>query len=328
MEKQGAVSPPADRELLEFNLADEEQILDELQGKVFDASKYVYKIKNGSYQLSYLGVKYACRLFAEKGEAIEIDGFAEVKYDPASPEYLWAQIRAKRVKIDPKTGQRIVLDSAIGAKRKWIHQELKDGKGSQPDPFFYEKAIGCAQRNAKQALLPQDFVLEFIQTILKQARPGGASQAPPPGAESSRPPQGASAPQSAPAQKANGGKKSQQSELSVLHQQFWVALKQACNTQDEKAARAGLKALTGEEKVSNLSPEVLKKLGGILRKVSSKEAEIRRDDANLPIIVHLISKEVIWPLGYKKLPEAAPTAPPAAARSEVNAPPGGGDWMF
>lgn len=314
-------------EMAEMDLADEQQILEELQGKVFEKDKFVYPIQGG-FSLTYRGVKYACRAFAEKGEAIEVTGPADVKYDPENKEFLWAQVVCRRVKIDHKTGQRVVLDSAIGSKRKWVFEKLKSGE-VRPDIFFFEKAVGQAQRNAMQALLPQDFILEFVQLILKggkaSRKPQEASAAPqgaPSPATTQAPPQGNGGAAPAPAEKKGG------SELSTLRQQFWAVLKRATSVKDDDAARPKLKALTGQEKVSALAAELLKKLGGLLRKVAEGECAIVVDPAGVSTIVHSPTKEVRWPEGYKPpQPQPAQAAAEATA-SAPGAPPAGEKWMF
>lgn len=322
---------------MDIELADEKQILEELQGKTYTTEeRWIYPIQGG-YQLSYRAVKLACRLFAEHGEAIEVNFPADVHYDPKDPEYILVQVKATRIQIDAKTGARILLDSAIGAKRKWIKEKLKDNS-VRPDQNYYEKAVAQAERNAKMALLPQDFVKDFVAQILKDQKPGvrpasapPAQKAPPaapkapPAQEAKKEEAKASPPAEAP--KQNG----KSSELSSLHQQFWAVLKAVTKKKDEAAGRQALKMLTGKEKVSELTEAELKTLGGILRKVVKSECAITasEEDKTKSLIIDAVNKEVVWPPGYKApaKAEAAPPPPPPPPPPQ-DAPPAGGEWMF
>lgn len=321
------VDSPKEAEAVDIELADEQQILDELQGKTFQTEeRWVYPIQGG-HQLAYKAVKLACRMFAEHGEAIEVEAPADAKYDPKDPEYLLVQVKATRIKIDQKTGTRIILDSAIGAKRKWVKEKLKDNS-VRADQFFFEKAVAQAERNAKMALLPQDFVKDFVAQILKNQKPGGrpapktaqSQKTSPPAAAPAQPKEEENKPP-AEAPKQNG----KSSELSALHQQFWAVLKWVTQKKDEAAGRQALKRLTGKEKVSELAESELKTLGGILRKVSKGECQISPDegDKSRSIVIDFPTKEVVWPPGYK--PPAKEEAPAAQAAPDA---PDGKEWMF
>lgn len=300
-------------------LADEEQILAELQGKVFDQRKFIYPTQGGGYQITYMGVNWACREFAAKGEAIEISDVAKIMYDQQNPEYILVQVLARRVKIDPKSGTRIVLDSSIGSKRKWTKEKLKSGE-IRSDPFFFEKAISQAQSSAKRNLLPQDFLLAFIKRVLSGT--GGKA------APASSPSKGASGGSKKGAQqttKAAETKPSGKGDLSALRQQFWAVLKRASGQKEDAKAREVLVALVGKDKVSNLTEDDLKKLGSVLRKVADGECSMAPDAKGTVAIKHLPSGDFIWPEGYKSPAEEA--AAPSGASPEGSAP-GGGDWMF
>jgi len=330
------VDAPKEPEVVDIELADEQQILEELQGKTYTTEeRWVYPIQGG-FQLSYRAVKLACRMFAEHGEAIEVNFPADVKYDPTDPEHLLVQVKATRIKIDSKTGTRILLDSAIGAKRKWVKEKLKDGT-VRADPSYYEKAVAQAERNAKMALLPQDFVKDFVAQILKNQKPGGRQA--PAAAQTQKPAQAAATTKAPPAQeqKKEATKATTQngksSELSALHQQFWAVLKAVTKKKDEAAGRQALKMLTGKEKVSELHSDDLKALGSLLRKVTKGECEITAcgTDKTKSLIIDAPTKEVVWPPGYKApVKEEAPPPPPPQeeAPPAQEAPPAGGEWMF
>lgn len=86
-----------EHEVMDIELADEQQILEELQGLTRSSDeRWVYPIQGG-FQLSYKAVKLACRRFAEHGEAIDVSFPADVHYDPKDPEYLLIQVKGTRM---------------------------------------------------------------------------------------------------------------------------------------------------------------------------------------------------------------------------------------
>lgn len=346
-------APPQEVEELEFELAEERQILAELEGKHYPEDKYVYE-RQGQYMLTYLGVKLACREFAARGEVIEVEGHAKWEYDPKDPEYVCVQVLARRVKIDPTTGTRILMDSQLGAKRKWIKEKLRSGE-VRLDPSYWEKALGQAQRNAKQALLPQDFILEFIQLILKkggaknvrgaaaparqQAKPqeskppqqGKPKDAAPAQGAATQPAQGSAAP---PAGAAPGAPAQDPAKRKLtLQQQFWAIFKNAIpQAKTEPQQRSTLKRFTGKTHVRELDEKVIATLGGAIRKVAEGESAVKEleDEKGVKTltIYHAPTGAFHWPVGFK--PKAAPpaqstqqAAPPAntAPAGDPEAPP-------
>lgn len=333
-------------EILDFELADEQQILDELQGRQFEKDKFIYAVRGG-HQLTYKGVKYACRLFEERGEVIEVRDKALVTYDPKDPEYILVQVVAQRVKIDHKTGQRIVLGSEIGAKRKWIKEYRKD-QTVHPDPFFFEKAVSQAQRNAKLALLPQDFVIELIKIIQKGERQPGApsksqqsaqsagaakpaGQAKPQGQQGQQQTRQAAPPAGGAAKPAGAAKPQKPADpLSTLRQQFWAVLRVASgDTKDEAKQRALLKSIVGKDRVSDLDEAVMRKVGPLLRMIGEGECTVQQF-GDVTAVVHAPSSEIRWPEGFTP-PEAESTGDQASDRREDDSqepPPGSGEPLF
>lgn len=210
-----------------FEFADEEQIIAELAGRVTD--KYVYELKgvkdergNQVVGLSYAGTNWACREYAKQGELIRVNPKPEVVLDPSDDEYVIVVVTAQRWSVDRETGKEIPLDTALGVKRQWkkqlrniwengrvVRQEAID------DKFFMEKAFSKAQRNAKQALIPTDFVTQIIQKALaqkngktvqrpqgsppQQNRPAPRGQSPAPRPQTASKPQQPKPPQNPPA---------------------------------------------------------------------------------------------------------------------------------
>lgn len=324
--------PPPVEENVDLELVDDEQILAELRGVHFENDKYVFPV-HGGHQLTYRAIKLACRMFEERGEALEVIDLT-TKYDEKDPEYMMAHAKVQRVKITAK-GQRIVLGSEVGTKRKWMKERLKSGE-IRVDPSFYEKMTAQAQRNGKAALLPQDFLLEFKKMILaNQGKPPArppAQQAPQTQNPPAEPQKGAAKPPATPpaqppakpagqppaqgAEKRGPGRPPgsttdpEKKRKLTLMQQFWAVFKAAFPAlKTEELQREVLKKVTGKGMVRELDEEFIKKLGPQLRLVSQGESAIR-EIGGVYVIVHGPTGEVRWPEGYK-LPEEQPAAAPA-----------------
>lgn len=161
---QGTAIIPNDQDdFVLLDKEDEQHILAELAGRNLD--KFVFQTKDGP-RLTYTGINWACREYAKRGECFRPIGKPEIIVDPRDPEYLIATVVVGRYQVGENGSERL-LDSEIGAKRKWINQELKDGKGSIPDPFHVEKALSMAYRNGKRKLMDSEFVNQLIATALK-----------------------------------------------------------------------------------------------------------------------------------------------------------------
>lgn len=168
-----AVAP--DHEMFEqFDLADEQQIIAEMSGRVTD--KFVYTFKQNGQNvdgLSYSGTNWACREYAKQGEVIRIVDKA-FTVDETNPEYVIVTVIAQRYAVNRETGKEVALDNTIGVKRQWRMMKKKkyDEGGREAgyeiveDPFFWEKATSKAIRNAKQGLIPVDIVKELIKQAL------------------------------------------------------------------------------------------------------------------------------------------------------------------
>lgn len=181
-EKQ--LSVPQTHAFESFDLADEEQIIAELAGRVTE--KYVYELKGvkdpttgqNVTGLSYAGTNWACREYAKRNEVIRIMG-KQMEIDPIDPNYVVVLVTAQRYATNSDTGRETALDSTLGIKRQWIKMKKniwENGKvvGEEivPDPFFWEKGFSKAIRNAKQALIPTDIIKKIIQQALKAKQAG------------------------------------------------------------------------------------------------------------------------------------------------------------
>ena len=167
-----------DRVFQLMDAADDQALLERMQGNVVD--KYVYSfLQNGKeiMGLTAVGVDNACRVSADqKGIAYRVEGMPQVTEDE---DHIRVTVKACRYAIErTENGEtrEQLLDSAYGSKRQWKKTKLRSGK-VVPDPFYFEKAVHKAERNAKRALLPEPFILEMIkmyknggkvQTVKKQ----------------------------------------------------------------------------------------------------------------------------------------------------------------
>jgi hypothetical protein len=187
-----------------FELADEEQIIAEISGRVTD--KFVYELKGVRDEkgqpvvgLSYSGTNWACREYAKRGECIRVVGQPQLMVCPVDAEYIIAVVTVQRVAVDKETGREVVLDSTFGIKRQW--RKMKKWKRDEhgnivgeeiiADTFYWEKAVSKAIRNGKQGLIPTDVVKQLIGEALKMKSAVRETRGPgrPPGKTASAPPQ-------------------------------------------------------------------------------------------------------------------------------------------
>lgn len=174
-----------------FDLADEEQVIAELAGRVTD--KFVYSFKQGGQDvtgLSYAGTNWAVREYAKQGEVIRVSPDVHFKSDPSDPDYVIVIVSAQRFMVNKETGQEIGLDTRLGTcrqakfmkKRKFNDSGEVIGEERVEDGFFASKATSKASRNAMQALIPTDIVKKLIQKAIeskngKAVQPRGDAKA-------------------------------------------------------------------------------------------------------------------------------------------------------
>lgn len=334
--------------IMDLDLADEEQIVQEMSGRA--SEKYIYELKQKGEDgqpvmgLSYSGTNWACRELAQQGEVIRVIKQEDVS-DELDAEFIKIAVTTQRFKIDKETGRETALDSHIAGKRQpknmtkniW-ENGVQKGMQSVPDPFAWEKCLSKAVRNAKQALMPSDMVRKLIAKVKAesgkskiQGKPAGKGVEPqghaapgaakPAGAPASAPaaaaPASASAatapaaaPAPAPAAAAPAADSKPKMSKDVMVQKLDAVSKMAFGTQDGAAARQMLAKLTGKASPSDLSEEELKKLGNAINAVAKKTAEVVGND-----VVKTADKSVLWK-GPAVAAPAPAAAPAAAAESE------------
>jgi len=320
MTDQQMIKAPHDEAFELCDREDEEQILAEIAGRVAD--KYIYEVKTpeGPKEgLSYAGVNWACREYAKRGEVIRISGKPDIIPDPMSPEHIIVSVLAQRFAIHPETSREVALDSVIGCKRQWIKMEKRDGS-IVVDRFYVEKAVSKAQRNAKAALIPT----EFVKEIIKRAK-GGAGKAPakqeaptkpPVKPERTHPAEAAkkqeaapksAAPTSAPAKQeapASGGS-------TVLRQRVHIMLGKVAKSRDEQ--KRILHDLTAFDSTKDVSDTLLEELIRLISGVLNKTHMLRGGERGWEIATS--SGEVVLPIFAKEPgePEGEANAVPASA---------------
>jgi len=279
-----------------MELEDENQVLAELSGRVTE--KYVYEFSGPEGPvtgLSYLGTNWACREYAKHGEAIRIVSKPEIQIDPIDPEYVIVSVVAQRYAINAETGKETPLDSAVGVKRQWTKMKKKDGSIVE-DRFAYEKACSKSQRNAKQALIPVDFVKRMIQMALNQKNnPKAAPSAR--AAQPAKPAAGSAKPAAAPTGDAKPSQKPAGTDpMGALRQKFWTVLKRATGMTKDDDARKVLKDLADVDKVTALGEEALKALGNALGGIIQGTNSFGKDADGNYFIAEKASNSTLYPV--------------------------------
>ncbi len=151
-----------------MDAADDALIIAELEGRILET--WVYEFSSGGQKvqgLSKIGIDQATRELAKKGEVLrELEH--EYKIDPTDKGYMLFTVKVGRYAIS-QNGQEILLDTAIGAKRQWTKMLRRDGRVA-PDPFWFEKGLAKAARNAKHRLIPEEIKSKILAFAKKKGR--------------------------------------------------------------------------------------------------------------------------------------------------------------
>lgn len=160
---------------------DDQAIMAELRGG--SLKELIYSFEQDGRKvvgLSKEGVDNACRELAKQGEVIrEIDLRVEREEDE-----VYVSVLAARFAVS-KEGKEIELDSGWGVKRqpkkmriytrdsfgKIVHNEDGSPKVQHiEDPFYYEKAVGKAARNARRRMIPESLIASIIESATSEGR--------------------------------------------------------------------------------------------------------------------------------------------------------------
>ena len=159
-----------------FERLDDAAILAELRGQALKAYVYRFKAEGRTITgLSKRGVDAAVSEMARKGEVIrELD--ITLHWEEEAVAVI---VKAGRFVVS-SDGKEILLETSYGSKRqpRKMGVNARDRFGrvlrDKPqvlvdDPFFFEKAVAKAARNAKRRLIPEDLVTGLINQSLTTA---------------------------------------------------------------------------------------------------------------------------------------------------------------
>ena len=146
-----------------FDALDEQQIIDEIEGRIVDTWCYEVQGKTG---LAKKGVDQ-CILEMGKGGWIFNELDERVVVDPGDDEYRLFSVKVQAFRYTPN-GEKFDMGTVTGNKRQWVYQLTRDKK-KEADPFWYEKGVAKAFRNAKMRFIPA----EIEAAIIKLAKDGG-----------------------------------------------------------------------------------------------------------------------------------------------------------
>mgnify|MGYP001576017831 CR=1 FL=1 len=145
-----------------MDLLDDEAIVAEIEGRISD--KWVYHFPAGQgekeiWGISKDGTDQACIMLGQQGHIIR-EG--EVKYQqcPIDPECVNFTAQVSLIAVS-RDGVEVSLDRVTGAKRQWTKQALRSG-AIKNDPFWFEKGMMKAIRNARQRLIPEEIKAKII----------------------------------------------------------------------------------------------------------------------------------------------------------------------
>ncbi len=175
-EEQGSAPSSAIAPWEPFDLMealDDEAIMAELKGAAIKT--YVYSFDQDGHKvtgLSKSGVDAAVAQMAKQGEVIR-----EMNVDVHwMDDAVVVLVKAGRYLIS-KDGKEVLLETSFGSKRQTkkmmvygkdqFGRRKRDEVNFVDDPFFFEKALGKAARNAKRRMIPEALIAAVIEEASK-----------------------------------------------------------------------------------------------------------------------------------------------------------------
>lgn len=170
--EEKAIVESENNDIIAFRLmdkADERAMLMEMKGAVINEYVYCYTDKRGKevIGLSSPGVEAACRESADRGTGIEVMGDSPTVLE--TDKEIKIIVKAGRFAIQKKkNGETLktLLESTFGSCVQQKKMKIKDKAGNYiliDDPYYLQKAITKAERNAKKKLIPYKFMLEMLK---------------------------------------------------------------------------------------------------------------------------------------------------------------------
>ena len=149
---------------------DDKQVMASMSGARLEDFVYSFPSQGKTViGISKAGVDELCRQSAKKeGIIYEDEGITDLK-DEGDYFHVTVKVGVYRVIVLKKEGRflKIPLGTHPGSKRQWKKMKLRNGS-IVPDPFWYEKAMSKANRNARHDLLPYQFIKGAIKKYLKR----------------------------------------------------------------------------------------------------------------------------------------------------------------
>lgn len=161
---------------------DDELIIREIKGEVVKTLVYSFTSDDGKKQmgLSKVGVDTVAADMAKQGDVLrELE--LQKDWEPGG-KALVVTVKAGRFLV-ADDGREILLETVFGAKRQPIQMEVykKDENGDKivgengapvkmlvDDPFYLEKGISKAARNAKRRLMPETLITKVIEAAVSK----------------------------------------------------------------------------------------------------------------------------------------------------------------
>jgi hypothetical protein len=133
-----------------MSLADEQQVLDELQGRALDAMLYSFQQDGKPVTgFSWVGIRESVRTLNARGYTrIRIVADPPPQFREIRDEEGGDAIECMAYAVDERTG-----GGQWGVAKQPLNMKLRNGK-TKPDPFARTKALSKAQRNAYEGLIP------------------------------------------------------------------------------------------------------------------------------------------------------------------------------
>ena len=150
---------------------DDDLIKAEIENRITDTWVYSFKA-DGRPQigLSKVGVDACCTEMAKDGKRVIREGRPQMEIDPTNPEYMLFTCPASRFKINEEDGRETQFETVYGVKRQWTRMRLRDRTRVVEDPFWYEKGVAKAGRNARSRLIPEDIKIQIFALAKKEKK--------------------------------------------------------------------------------------------------------------------------------------------------------------
>lgn len=150
---------------------DDDLIKAEIENRITETWVYSFQA-DGRPQigLSKVGVDACCTEMAKDGKRVIREGRPQMEIDPTNAEYILFTCPASRFKINKEDGREIQFETVYGVKRQWTRMRLRREGRVVEDPFWYEKGVAKAGRNARSRLIPEDIKIQIFALAKKEKK--------------------------------------------------------------------------------------------------------------------------------------------------------------